>query len=938
MLESHTENEQDQKVMEFDFPLPFSERRNSTNLMKRHDKIGMLLGLPEDNSPLQHTFNTVATLCDPFTQPEEGEGTILSLDCLADVLIALSYTFFTEQSTEDEPEALKNPDIRSVKFALSIQFFKLLRCIQLLLNADNEIKLRYVKNSEDDWYQNLPEWTPIESLANDEFALKLCYSMSCVLLFAICKLFKPEDENEEYNLSLNPYLQYFIKLWKCHTNIILLGLEIDRRLEIEQVECPLIVSQTLRGSSSVRYVLAWTLNQNPSLLAFYGFDEADADSAKNLEDANHDIKCESLLSFIQPMSRKKVNGGALLIDMRLVIIALLIINSGISFTANTNILKNLTEIASQRIKNQAEPIAELGDLLIDLEYDDQFDEDIRYIFECEFEDLEDQWLDVADEEEKGKLPEKIVPVNGKDQKEGNDGLPSAVRAKNDIEFDEFGNDWRDLPRGNNAFFESWFLNMADSFEKLPEKEKGQSDDFLYSWDELKESFDFLSTTSIENDSEAEQKIGQVLINTISKAIKDEVESISDENKSTITPDRIYLYFCDMASEEAIQATQNNNKLIVPIFKITNFELLLHNNSKLARCLMDEMLMCNGYRRVLIWFITHYINLSTLLIDYVFELLVAYRGDKTKQAPYKLTRQGNKVELSEVEKLMLLHEFLTNSSIYLSATEGIEIDNGYKVVLSESIAKKHMTLICLMINQLINVGVINLDKTSNNNDSAENEDIHDYSNDLQVLLIQWVGKLPEARELFFKVKKTNYVDGYEHPIESDIPKDSADKPVIDHGHNKKELSELVMKFSKLSGNQIIDDLEQNTSHISTISTFASQLEKHIKTVIAAQLHEVHLISKDMISTDLNQMFNDFNFFLQNFNTFCKIDYFAESLFSKFENLAATGHLKEKTLPLIEEFDSEFNDLFLNGEGKFNTTKDESEGKSKKKNKKKKKKKK
>ena len=148
-------------------------------------------------------------------------------------------------------------------------------------------------------------------------------------------------------------------------------------------------------------------------------------------------------------------------------------------------------MASERIKNQATPIAELGDLLIDLEYDDQFDEDIRYIFDCEYDDLEEEWLDVVEEEEIAKLrnkenASKTKEPNGKERK-----MSNAVRTKDDIEFDEYGNDWRDLPRGNNAYFQDWFIDIANTFDNLLEVQKGNSDDILYCWSELKESFDFL---------------------------------------------------------------------------------------------------------------------------------------------------------------------------------------------------------------------------------------------------------------------------------------------------------------------------------------------------------------------------------------------------------------------------------------------------------------
>ena len=171
--------------------------------------------------------------------------------------------------------------------------------------------------------------------------------------------------------------------------------------------------------------------------------------------------------------------------------------------------------------------------------------------------------------------------------------------------------------------------------------------------------------------------------------------------------------------------------------------------------------------------------------------------------------------------MLLHEFLTNSGIYLSATDGIEIDNGYKVVLSESIAKKYMTLICLMINQLINIGIINLDRNSASDKSEGEEDIHDYSTDLQVLLIQWIGKLPEARELFFKIKKANY-NGDTTAIE----KSFAEVPTVSTNEtdNKQDVTDLITRYSQMTGAQITEDLEKNLSHIAILVVLIGRLER------------------------------------------------------------------------------------------------------------------
>lgn len=939
------------KVVEFDFPLPLNNI--SQDFTKRHSDLARILDIPQDDEHLDFVFSTVVLLCDPFTQPEENENTILSVDCVADLVIALAYTKYMEIHGEEleidiiesnggnnnnsnnvngEETNKRTPkprvNIESIKFELSVQFFTIVRRIHTALNAEDELDLRYVNNDEDHDMQNIPLWTPKEALQGEEFNLKLVYAVACVLLLAIYKLFKPR-EGGEYNLTLNPYLHYFLRLWKCHTNVILLGLEIDRRLELfrshhedASEETPEIVKQTLKGSSAVRYVLAYIINQNPSLL----FDELKS----NFLEGENDIKDEALLNFLQPLARKKLNGGSLLIDMRLVIIALLIINSGISFTVGLFQLadkKSGSGDEAARRLNQSRRITEIGDILIDLEYDDRFDEDIRYIFEYEYDDSEADWLDVSEDEVLAPQDEQVVDgevdLEGRLAKDVKD-ISLAVRVKDQsdvIEFDEQGRDWRDLPRGENEVFADWFIKKAEAFEKLEEKERQDSDDFFSSWHELKMTFEFLKTNSIEGDTEAETRMGQVVINTISKTIKDELDGIQD---AQITPDQIYQYFSKPATEAAIRVTQENNKLIIPIFNITNFELLLHNNSKLARCAMDEMLMCRGYRRVLIWFMTHNINLSALLIDYVFELLAELRGNQSRQTPYLFTRQGEKLVFSEVEQLMLLHEFLTNCSIYLSATDGIEIDDGYKVVLAESIAKKYMSLLCLMVNQLINIGIIDLSIPN-----GEDDDIKNYKNELQVLLINWVGKLPEARQLFFKIKNSSIE-------EKQKEEPSTTESTVGYVYDKKEQAELFEWFAPRSTAEINEELERDKHKLLIVEDFTHRIESHLYNILGVEKKsKMHLLG------GLKQTTEDIQFFFQHFNTLCKIELVAESLFEEFENIVSTGPTKVVQVPTDhtvenknEAFDAEFNSEFLNGEGEFKplpATSSSSKKKSKKKKK-------
>ncbi|CAN3356331.1 hypothetical protein DICA4_C07074 [Diutina catenulata] len=798
--------------------------------LERHDTVLAAVSLPEDFSSFLYT--TLVALCDPYTQPSTvppsaslhgGDAphpphppqhppstaqaanqppnqpptsppakpaTVLSVDLLADVAIALAYTRFQHTS----PLA----NMPSVKFELAAGFYRVVRAIHGVLRVTDELALRYVDNSEARYHDTMAQWTP----AVDGLELRLVYSACCVALAALAKLFGD-------NLALNPYFHYLLKLWKCHTNVIILGLEIDRRLEFTQSEepTPPIVKQTLKGSSAIRQVLATIINQNPS----------------SLYTDTHDLVAQSLVAFMQPLGRDSVNGGAISVDMRMVIMALLILNLNNQFVVGAVAPEGPPEAALRR-ESQRQPVLELGDLLLDLEYDDRFDEDIRYVFDYEYgEYSDDEWVDDDPDGPLEPVDTVDTPVTvGVGHGEVatphhhtvamSDGRPVLMRKEvgaDPIEFDEYGRDWRDCPRGANTAY-------TDEFSS--------EDDFFANWDETAQAIAFLATTPVDD-----ARVGQALLNTVSRATRE---------PSDISADKIYDLITQGARDDDIAASHHQ---IVPIFAVTTYELLLHNNPRLATALMDELLCVGGYRRVLIWFVTHNINLSNILIDYVFELLTRQRGEPAN-GPYRFTRHGP-LELSEVEVSMLLHEFLTNASLYLSARDGLDIDDGYKVVLAESVAKKYMVLLCLMVNQLIARRVIQLDRTFD-----ESSEIYDYSNVLQVLLINWVGKLPEARALFFKVKGARA----EAPAQAST------------------IRELLAVYAPLSRADITSDVDTNKTHRAIVLDFVARLGKHLDAVLKHKGTASH---------------PDFGLFLTHFNTFCKIDLAAEKFFEKFEKVVA-----------------------------------------------------
>lgn len=970
------ENSNGEKKKESRYPLQESLKNSLSydHATKLHIFVLSFLNIGMDG-PLAHIYHTVAGLCDPYTQPEENDEMLLSIDCLADLLISLTYTnrkyldsndddddgdevklesnelsddnsHNTDDQNDELSDIMNNPDINSIKFELSTQFFTILQDIQAnALNCTEELNLRFVDNDINRFFENLIHWTTKVFIGNIP-AIRLCYSISCVLLVAIYKLFKPESG--EYNLAINPYFQYFISAWKCHSNIIILGLEIDRKLESEEskflMETPETIKEVLRGSSAIRNVLGWIVNQNPSL--YYTPEEAMVAGDYSLD---HDIKNESLLDFAHPLVRKNINGGSLKIDMRLVVIALLIVNSGVSYVPGAYYSSDRGDKQSEeemvRRIDQSKPISDIGDLLVDLEYEDKFDEDISYIWGCEYLDSEEEEEEEEQEEQEVEEEERVKEDNNDEGT--NEIKPVAnestsrrsLEGSQNIDFDDQGRDWRDIVRGDNARFSDWFVELVDKYNSSTQDEKRDSDNFFSLTYQLSQALDFVLVFGIEGNEEAEHNVGQVILNTISKSIMDKNAGKVSEFKNGITFDWIYLYLTSPASKGDIAQTQDNNKLLIPIFEITKFELIFLNNNKLARCILDEMLMCDGSRRLIIWFLTHNVNLSALLIDYVYELLSDLRG--TNDSTYLSTRQGNFVVLSDVERLMLLHEFLNHSGVFLSACDGVEVEEGVKLVLAESIAKKLVTLLCLMITRLISAGLIVLDRR------VDEDDIHGYFNVLQMLLINWIGKVPEARKLFFQIKNRNNPKEDDPDQEEGMQKEPSEKllDIVEPLAKELETLQLIIDdCSRIEIWSIKDYFSSSSSSWIYIIRYTHRMEAHLKTIIAIQNNEIDQLDKNKQDFgNLEYMAKDFRFFLVNFNTLCKIEIFAETMFALFEKIVTTGRIgnEEDTEGGEGEnsVEAEFNDDFLNGDLDDSKGNDKSEAsKSKKKKKKKKSKKK
>ncbi|RKP28554.1 hypothetical protein METBISCDRAFT_24976, partial [Metschnikowia bicuspidata] len=112
--------------------------------------------------------------------------------------------------------------------------------------------------------------------------------------------------------------------------------------------------------------------------------------------------------------------------------------------------------------------------------------------------------------------------------------------------------------------------------------------------------------------------GQVAIDSIAKAVKDE----NTRTDSKIVVKEIYRYLVSPVDSDRFQPFV----LGAPLHLVTNFEVMLIANPHCAFAMLDELFMCNGLRRSLVWFLTNHVNPQISLIGYLYELVAGLRGD------------------------------------------------------------------------------------------------------------------------------------------------------------------------------------------------------------------------------------------------------------------------------------------------------------------------
>lgn len=766
-------------------------------------------------------------LCDPMEQPSDNDTQILSLDFLADVYILLSYHVVAQRP---EVKQVLETTVQNIKFTLSTYFMRIYFAIQKSLQAYDEHKLATIDNSEDKWWDNMYMWMP--PMGMEPRLLKTIYAMSCLLLIATYKLFAPEHyPSEAYELVKNPWLVAFIRSWKCHTSIILLALEIDRRIEQQNEEedtdenqTPEILFNALEGSSAIRCVLAWILNQEPTTFV----PDTNIDLTRihevdpHLTDSSIDITGVSLLDFVRPTSRHRVDGGALRTDLRLLVIAQAILRSCSTVTLTSAPLEKPDNPKSHS-KAQQDSILATADLLVDLEYDDRFDEDIRYVFDYELEGSDDEFSDARS--------------NGEE-------LLGESEASNE-----------EVAIGENSQYTDEYQAKVNNNQTANE---GDTPSFLLSdIMTLGANLKFFTVGNPASKDNSDRKWGQKLLDSIAYA-----KIAPQSSQFHYFPSIILGYLMLPASIEDIEECRQKNMFLLPIATITYFELLLKSNTQLTRSICDELMMFSDTREKLLLCLAYQQNLNPLMIDYAYELVSGLRG-RPEHSAYKFSRKGGRVILTEDEVNNFLHGFFLRSMDYFYAVEGIPDDSDNKVVLPETVAKKNMLLVCLMMDRLISQGVISLDTNAPNC----------FNGPLRLLLVAWIGKVKEARELFFRINSAMYdlskddIRGQAGPSEPDDEK--LEEP-------RYGVSDNVMK--QMAG-------FKTTSEMIAVSS----LKPHILAPFAAYARRLQtympvLFSRTQPPTleTAPEIVGDLRFFFNNMNQLANVSVFVSSLFEAYDS--------------------------------------------------------
>lgn len=755
---------------------------------------------------LTNLYECLSGLCDPHTQPSDtgprGE-LILSLDLVSDIVIAMYMPVYRADSTTAQLPRF------SMAYDLSVIVARTLEA----LRCGDEATLSDPRLSGDHWQKYIDRWTPdgtltgLFNIASEFHRLKIVYTVCSVAVMALYKLYRSNG-----SITLNPFLFFLLRTWKLTTQVIRLGIEVDRRDEqLGFPGYPDMIRYVIKGASGVRSAVALILNNS-------------------FEYRLHDLCHETLINFMNPWGRR-FGSGSLETDVRVFVAALLAVGIGMD-----------------------DVIALMGDLVPE----DRYDEDIRYMFELELDDdahdvyqahHKPVWLntDVAkppvrfgdedtsytcadgstdvyelhpdchcvfgEEEEDDDEEEEEVNENGKDVEETKeskkpedksvknkqikptknaqkttelnsvevtqpvsavdhasqsnsldpsayDQMASASAASivnSDISFSEDSTDWRDIVRESN-------VNITPRFLHILKLSQETSDVFFTTMDEIVAQLRRMSERKLANVE------CQKIVRSVAWVVLYETES-SVMKKIDVS---------DRHDDTTIQVAT-----ILRFLRQTTISGMIQFNPTATFAILDELFMAAGSRRGLIWFLGH-CEPNQWLINYFHELLIGSRGNppgrdnEPGNARIPFSRMGALV-LSPVEQSMLMHEFLSNTLINFSRQSSSQ----HPTDAESSHNRRLLKLICLMMKSLDAKGIVNVIDP-------------DYRLEIQTLLMPWINdpSVPEARDLFFKSQKFS-------------------KQQVDHIKEQKAISRRKVMLRALIGKRSLYELL--SSHFKPNST-------------------------------------------------------------------------------------------------------------------------
>ncbi|QOU18118.1 hypothetical protein BRETT_005178 [Brettanomyces bruxellensis] len=752
-------------------------------------------------------FAVIAALADPWTTPADTgpyDELLPSLATVCDVVAAVCLPMYTGER----------------EFRLACDLAWIVGCCSEKLHCCDETGLQRAIGSTD-WRETLQYWVPEATLASpvyqasDFHRLRLVYAVCVVCITAIGRLYAPAR-----NPCLNPFLYLLLQAYKLCSKVILLGLQVDRQDEAQGFPgYPEPIREVVRGTSALRSAVALVLNEDYARRA-------------------HDFRHETLDHFLGPWGRR-VGSSRLRCDNRVFASALLAMGT---------------------------PLDHVGRLMKSFHTEDRYDEDIRYMFEMDFDsDPDDDYsrhhqpsllaqalpkpplayggaprraygldgvlrtyrihpdcvcrLDGVGKTESAEMPGDLDP-DPDDPREcsdydftdsirmviqdGDDGIEELLsdviregEEQNEEEQKDNVHEQNDNLHQPNTNVHEQNVNFHDDEEDNSHQQNPPHDKRKVVWAAIARNMDSNGNSNGNSNSHSPSKrfiispvprnigfdslfrdrrdIRRGQNNILTPAFQALLKSSAAGKSTFILPMHNILASLAALKSKTLPAKtcQHIISTVAFVVKYGEENLLMTNGQKEAWgnddhlrpeyilsyicsfpgmismishnpsatfSIVDELLMVEGFRTSLLWFLAN-CEPNQWIFNYFHELLIGQRGNpRTSTDPrtsrYSFSRCGH-IVLSETELRMVIKELLANVTGFV--IRKLQDDQSH----DRPAIQRLMKVVCLFLKSLDSKGIVTV------NDS-------DWRLEVQTLLLQWInsGLVPEARELFFKSQRND----------------------------------------------------------------------------------------------------------------------------------------------------------------------------------------